>query len=94
MSHTDEPTLEFEATLRTAPEVGSWTVFDVPGSREAFGTGNPVKVTGTIDDQPVAITLMPSGQGGHFGPVKAATRKALGKGDGDVVRVRLGRAAP
>lgn len=81
--------LTFEATLRSVPEVGSWTVFDVPGSVAWFGTGRTVKVVGEIDDVPVAITLMPTGKGGHMGPVKAATRTALGKRVGDDVRVSI-----
>jgi len=84
--------LEFEADLVHPHEVATWTVFEVPGSIEHFGTGNPVKVTGTIDDVEVAITLMPTGRGLHMGPVKAATRKLLGKGVGDRVRVRIGAA--
>lgn len=81
--------LEFEAELIHPDEAGSWTVFDVPGSIAHFGTGNPVRVTGLIDDTPVQITLMPTGRGLHFGPVKAATRKLLGKAVGDRVRVRI-----
>ena len=86
--------VEFDATLRIAPETGSWTVFDVPDSREIFGTGNPVKVTGVIDGHPMAITLMPTGNGAHVGPVKAELRKTIGKAAGDAVRIRLdGRAS-
>ncbi|WP_105566761.1 DUF1905 domain-containing protein [Microbacterium halophytorum] len=91
MADSTQP-LEFDATLRKVPEVGGWTVFDVPDSVAWFGTGNPVKVVGKIDDADVAITLMPTGQGGHMGPVKAATRKAIGKQADDTVRVSI-RAA-
>lgn len=85
--------LEFDTELIHPAEAGSWTVFDVPGSIEHFGTGNPVRVTGTIDDTPVALTLMPTGRGIHFGPVKAATRKLIGKAAGDRVHVRIEAAA-
>lgn len=81
--------LEFDAELIHPDEAGSWTVFEVPGSIEHFGTGNPVRVAGRIDGTPVEITLLPTGRGLHFGPVKAATRKILGKGAGDRVRVRI-----
>lgn len=84
--------LTFDAELRVASETGSWTVFDVPDSRAYFGTGNPVRVTGSIDGHDVALTLMPTGNGAHMGPVKAATRKAIGKSAGDRVRVLLQRA--
>ncbi|MGN7860511.1 DUF1905 domain-containing protein [Microbacterium sp. 22303] len=85
----EKSALQFDARLRVAPEAASWTVFDVPDSRAFFGTGRPVRVTGTVDDHPVAITLMPVGNGAHVGPVKAATRAAIGKAAGDLVHVRL-----
>ncbi|MGI5191775.1 DUF1905 domain-containing protein [Promicromonospora sp. CA-289599] len=85
--------LTFEAELRVSPEAASWTVFDVPGSRAFFGTGKPVRVTGTIDDHAIAVTLMPIGNGAHVGPVKAATRKVIGKAAGDQVRVTLEKAS-
>ena len=90
----DAAALEFEAELRVAPETGSWTVFDVPGSRAFFGTGNPVRATGTIDDHAITVTLMPTGNGAHVGPVKADLRRVLRKAAGDSVRVRLQRARP
>lgn len=85
--------LFFDAELIHPGEAGSWTVFEVPGSIEHFGTGNPVRVVGTLDDVTVALTLMPTGRGLHMGPVRAATRKLLGKSAGDTVRVRIGAAA-
>lgn len=85
--------LEFEAELIHPDEAGSWTVFDVPGSIEHFGTGNPVRVTGLIDETPIEVTLMPTGRGLHFAPVKASTRKLLGKAAGDRVHVRIEAAA-
>lgn len=94
MSTDDFTPIDLDCVLRAEPDAGGWTVFDVPGSREIFGTGNPVKVTGTIDGHPVQITLMPSGTGHHMGPVKAATRKSIGKAAGDTVNVRIdGRAS-
>lgn len=86
------PLVAFEAELRVAPEAGAWTVFDVPDSRAHFGTGKPVRVTGSIDGHDVALTLMPTGNGAHMGAVKVATRKAIGKAAGDRVHVVLQRA--
>jgi len=83
------PVMQFEADLLHPQEAAGWTVFEAPGSVEVFGTGNPVRVVGTLDDIPIALTLLPSGRGHHFGPVKAATRKLLGKGAGDRVAVRI-----
>lgn len=86
---SDTHVLRFEAELRIAPETGSWTVFDVPGSREHFGTGKPVRTVGTVDGHEVAITLMPTGNGAHVGPVKATVRRAIGKQAGERVLVEL-----
>ncbi len=55
------------------------TYLTVPGSAELFGTRRPVKVTGTIDGHPFAATLMPSGQGPHWLPLKAALCTLIGK---------------
>lgn len=83
------PAMQFEADLIHVGDTGGWVVFEAPGSNEAFGTGNPIRVVGTLDETPVALTLMPSGRGFHLGPVKAATRKQLGKDVGDRVAVRI-----
>ncbi len=56
------------------------TFVTVPGSAEALGTRRAVKVTGTIDGQEFAATLMPSGAGPHWLPLRAALCKAVGKG--------------
>ena len=61
----------------------------MPGSGEYFGTRKPVKVTGLIDGHPFAATLLPEGDGTHMLPIKAALRKAVGKGEGDIVTVQL-----
>jgi hypothetical protein len=66
------------------------TFLTVPGSAELFGTRKAVKVTGTIDGTPFAATLMPSGQGPHWLPLKKALCAQLGKSDaGEEVTVHL-----
>jgi hypothetical protein len=79
----------------TAPieKDGSFATFvTVPGSPEYFGTRRPVKVGGTVDGHPFDATLMPSGQGPHWLPLRAAVCKAIGKGaKGDEVAVHLTR---
>ena len=55
------------------------TYVTVPGSAELLGTRRAVKVGGTIDGQPFTATLMPSGQGPHWLPVRAALCRAIGK---------------
>jgi hypothetical protein len=66
-----------------------WSCVEMPGSAEFFGTGRSVKVSGTIDGEPIASALMPTGTGGHMLSVSAKLRKRLGKEIGDTVTVRL-----
>jgi hypothetical protein len=79
----------------TAPieKDGSFPTFvTVPGSAEALGTRKAVKVEGTVDGHEFAATLMPSGAGPHWLPLRAAICTAIGKGRaGDQVTVRLQR---
>jgi hypothetical protein len=80
--------LEFDAVIETN---GAFPTFvTVPGSAEALATGRAVKVTGTIDGHEFAATLMPSGTGPHWLPLRAAICKAIGKHcAGEEVHVRL-----
>ena len=66
------------------------TYVTVPDSAELLGTRRAVKVGGTIDGHPFTATLMPSGQGPHWLPIRAALCKLIGKGRaGDEVTFRL-----
>ena len=66
------------------------TYVTVPDSAEFFGTRRPVKVTGTTDGRPFAATLMPSGEGPHWLPLRAAICAAIGKSRaGEEVTVHL-----
>ena len=66
------------------------TYLTVPGSAELLGTRKAVKVTGTMDGHEFAATLMPSGSGPHWLPVRAALCKAIGKSEaGAEVTVHL-----
>ena len=55
------------------------TYVTVPGSAELLGTRRAVKVAGTIDGHAFTATLMPSGRGPHWLPVRAALCRATGK---------------
>ena len=66
------------------------TYLTVPDSAETLGTRKAVKVEGEIDGHPFAATLMPSGQGPHWLPLRAALCKQVGKSAaGEEVSVRL-----
>ena len=68
------------------------TYLTVPDSAEMFGTRRAVKVTGTTDGHPFAATLMPSGEGPHWLPLRAAMCTAIGKSRaGEEVTVHLDR---
>lgn len=86
-----DDTLTFTASIVHPSWMPSWSVVEVLGSREFFGTGNSVKANTTLDGVQVTSALMPSGQGHHFISVSAALRKKLGKGVGDVVEVIIVR---
>jgi hypothetical protein len=66
------------------------TYLTVPDSAELLGTRRAVKVTGTTDGHPFAATLMPSGEGPHWLPLRAAICTAIGKSQaGEEVTVHL-----
>jgi hypothetical protein len=86
---TQQIDLAFTAPVRGAMGPRDWTVVIMPNSGELLGTRKPVKVAGTMDGHPFAATLLPMGDGTHLVPIKAALRKAVGKGDGENVDVHL-----
>lgn len=91
MAATDRPAQEIDRVFTSSIQSdGAFPTFvELPGSAELLGTRRPVRVGGTIDGHPFAATLMPSGDGPHWLPVKAALRKLVAKETGAEVTVHL-----
>jgi hypothetical protein len=79
----------FTAKLERSPSRGGWTYVVWPGSAKFFGTKGLVKITGKIDGHPFSASFMAMGDGHHMLPIKAETRKAIGKDIGETVEVLL-----
>ncbi len=71
---TDKAAQEIDVRFSAAIEKdGAFATYvTVPDSAQVFGTRRAVKVGGTIDGHPFTATLMPSGTGPHWLPIKAA----------------------
>lgn len=77
-------------TAQIRKDVAFPTYLELPGSDELLGTRRAVKVAGTLDGQPFEATLMPSGRGPHWLPLRAALCHAIGEAHaGDEVTIHL-----
>lgn len=83
--------IDKQFTSKIYKETGeaTWPRVIMEDSVEFFGTKGYVKIKGTIDGYPFTTALMPMGDGTHMFPIKAETRKAIGKDVGDTVSIRL-----
>jgi Domain of unknown function (DUF1905) len=79
----------FSAELEKSQNRGGWTYVVWPGSTKFFGTKGLVKIRGKIDGHPFSASFMAMGDGRHMLPIKAETRKAIGKNVGQMVKVQL-----
>ncbi|WP_347755248.1 DUF1905 domain-containing protein [Agrococcus sp. ProA11] len=86
---TTETAIAIDATIVRHEHDGGWTYVPLPGSKDVFGTGKAIRVAGTVDDVPIEATLLPMGGGTHMLPLKQTIVRALGKGGGERVAVRL-----
>lgn len=88
MSTPSDLDLSFTAPIEKDGAFPTYLV--VPDSAEVLGTRRAVKVTGTADGHAFAATLMPSGTGPHWLPLRAAICSAIGKSRaGEQVTVHL-----
>lgn len=78
MSTLPQP-LDLTVTAPIEKDGAFATFVTVPSSAEVLGTRRAVKVGGTIDGHEFAATLMPSGVGPHWLPLRAALCRATGK---------------
>ena len=79
----------FSAKLEKFPGKGGWTYVVWPESKTFFGTAGLVKITGKINGKPLRATFMAMGNGKQMLPIKAETRKLIGRDVGDEVEIIL-----
>jgi len=84
-------TFNYETTLINGPFKGTYAEFPFD-SQKAFGTKRHVWCEVRVDGHKVCMNLLPNGQGGHWLHLKKEIRDAIGKNEGDKVKIELQRA--
>lgn len=79
---------EFEAILVKGPQLGLYAVFPYD-CRQEFGIGNSVPVKINIEGFETEMNLRPAGQGKHWLQFRKAITDAIGKTEGDTVKIKL-----
>lgn len=79
----------FTAPIVKSSAKGGWTYLKTDWTADYFGTRGLVKVSGTVEGEPIETSLMAMGDGSHKLPITAALRSKVGKGEGDDVTVHL-----
>ena len=89
-STSDPQPLDVSFTTAVRKDGAFPTYLELPGSDAVLGTRRAVKVVGTLDGHPFQATLMPSGTGPHWLPLRVALCRAIGKAEvGEQVHVHL-----
>lgn len=90
---TETPLVDKDYLLDKCPEMSNWTFIEFPEIPQPPNTSfGMLKVKGSIDNYPFSkFSLMPSGKGTLFMPVKAEIRRKIRKEAGDTVHVVLYR---
>ena len=80
---------EFEAVLVIGSFKGTYANFPFD-SAKIYGTRRPIPVQATFDEsEPYFMNMLPNGKGGHWLHLKKDIRDAIGKREGDAVKVTV-----
>lgn len=79
---------EYEAILIRGPQIGTYIEFPFDSYKE-FGTRKPVPVKVSFDDYKTEMNLLPHGKNHHWLHVRKEIRDAIGKQEGDTVKVTV-----
>lgn len=80
----------FETKLVRPAGVGTWTFAPIPFDlAEEVGVRARIRVKGTVDGKQFHCSLLPAGGGKHFIVVKKELRDAIGKKNGERVKVEM-----